>query len=175
MSEIIPGQPFEEQPFELSDDTLKGKQYTTTRGRAAAVMFVSGADPEYIADVIGFPDADAVHKAVEKALAQSFDSWDKASLRRIVTARYETLFKEALARSRDRRNPNREAAAANAMKAVDRVVEVFGIKEPAQVVMHTATQAEIQVWINEVRQEDTAGLPQEVDVIEGHVVRDEPA
>lgn len=156
-------------------DPSQAKDPVQTRDQAAAVMLVSGADYALIAQVMDFESEDAAQKATERALAASFDSWDKTQLRKILTARLEGLWRVAYRRATNDRNPSREAATKNALSIVDRLAKLQGVDEPTQVVLHSATSQQINDWVARVTQAQIGALPQEEDIFDAEVISDETA
>lgn len=159
------------QPYDYKD--ARATQTTqSTKGKAAAVMAASGADFDEIAQVLGFNTARHAELAVQRALADSLDSWDKASLKALFTTRFETLFRGALARSQSKGYYAREAAANTALKSLVEQVKFMGMASPTEHIVHSPVAAEIRVFIAKLVDQQVAQLPEEVDVIEGHVVRE---
>jgi hypothetical protein len=148
------------QQYDFNDARIPGETTKTTKGRAAAVMAVSGADFEEIAGVLGFPTARHAELAVQRSLADSLDSWDKATLRRLFTNRYEALF--------------REAAASTALKALEAQVKFLGMAAPSEHVVHAPAAGEIRMIVEHVTQRAIAAMPQEIDVLDAEVVEDDP-
>ena len=164
-----------DEPYDYADARVVGETARTTKGKAAAVMATSGADFEEIAAVLGFNSARHAELAVQRALADSLDSWDKADLRRLFTNRYEMLFRNALRRSQTKGYFAREAAATTAVKALTEQIKFLGMAAPDQHVVHSPAAREITVLVKQVTEKAIAALPEEVDVLDAEVVSDEPA
>lgn len=160
--------------YALSDARVAGETTATTKGRAAGVMAISGASFEEIAEVLGFHSARHAELAVQRSLADSLDSWDKAQLKKLLVGRYDTLFREGLRRSRTRGYFAREAAANTALKSLNEMVKMLGLATPTEHVVHGPAAAEIRVFVNKIVDQAVATLPEEHDVIEGHVVHELP-
>lgn len=161
----------------MSDDTVwrgeMARNPERTRSQAAAVMLVSGADFATIAQVMDFPSQDAARLAAEKALADSFDSWDKAALKKVLTGRLEALWRVAYSRASNDRYAAKEAATGNALKIIDRLTKMYGVDEPTQVVMHSATSAQINEWVARVTAKEIEALPAEEDIFDAEIVEEE--
>ena len=71
------------EPYDLADARVAGQPTKMVKGKAAAVMAASGADFDEIATVLNFPTARHAELAVQRALADSMDSWDKATLKQL--------------------------------------------------------------------------------------------
>jgi hypothetical protein len=162
------------QQYDFNDARIPGETTKTTKGRAAAVMAVSGADFEEIAGVLGFPTARHAELAVQRSLADSLDSWDKATLRRLFTNRYEALFRGGLRRSQTKGYFAREAAASTALKALEAQVKFLGMAAPSEHVVHAPAAGEIRMIVEHVTQRAIAAMPQEIDVLDAEVVEDDP-
>jgi len=144
---------------------------TRTRAQAAAVMLVSGADFTTIKDILSFDDEEQARAAAEYALADvHLDSWDKEHLRRVLGSRLENLFRLAYQRASDPRNPSRESATKNALNVIDRMAKLYGLDEPAQVVVHSATTEQIADWVRRMTQSHAMALPEESDVVPSHLI-----
>jgi hypothetical protein len=142
-----------------------------TRAQAAAVMLVSGADFHTIADILKFDDEDQARRAAEHALSDvHLDGWDKEHLRRVLGSRLENLYRLAYNRAADPRNPSRETATKNALAVVDRMAKLYGLDEPSQVVVHSATQQQINDWVARMAATHQADLPEEFDVVPGTAI-----
>jgi hypothetical protein len=163
------------QPY--NEDTAKHRTAlrSTTVGEAAAVMLVSGSTPQEIADILELDGPEHAKRLAIRTLATQFDEHDKDSLKRMVLGMYRQLYSSALRRSENPRYNSREAAAANAMKSVTEMVKVLGIAEPKKVEIYTPTTTEIESMLRDVAGLVSKALPQEADVIDGVVLRDEPA
>jgi hypothetical protein len=178
MTEVIPYEEPDDDALanqQYDEEAVKGRRATTTVGQAAALMLVSGSDFEEIAEILELPNATVARRITEKALAQKFDAHDKKAAKRLVLARYEALYASALRRANNPKYSSREAAAGNALKAVGEIVRVMGLAEPSELIVRTPTETEIMQELAKIGALAAADLPEETDVIEGHVVRDEPA
>lgn len=156
--------------------TATGKRETpaTTKGKAAGVMAVSGADFDEIAEVLNFPSARHAELAVQRALADSLDSWDKADLKKLMLGRFESLYRGAVARSQTKGYFAREAAAKTAAGLLVEEIKFLGLAAPSEHVIHTPVDSEIKALVERLAHRQISALPMEADVIEGTVVRDEP-
>lgn len=157
------------EPYNFNTGRNPGEATVTTKGKAAAVMAASGADFDEIADVLGFGTPKQAELAVYRALAASYDSWDKQALKAKFDARFEMLWRGALRRSQTKGYYAREAAASTALKTLVEHVKFSGMAG-ADHVVHSPMAADIRVLIEKVTNIAIADLPDEVDVIEGHVV-----
>jgi hypothetical protein len=162
------------QQYDFNDARVPGEQTKTTKGKAAAVMAVSGADFEEIAGVLGFPSARHAELATQRALADSLDTWDKADLRRLFTNRFEALFRGGLRRSQTKGYFAREAAAKTALQALVEQIKFLGMAAPSEHVVHSPAAREIEIIVRSVTEKAISALPAEVDVLDAEVVSDEP-
>ena len=161
------------QQYDFNDARIPGETTKTTKGKAAAVMAVSGADFDEIAGVLGFPSARHAELATQRALADSLDSWDKADLKRLFTGRFETLFRGALRRSQTKGYFAREAAASTALKALEAQIKFLGMAAPSEHILHAPAASEIRVLVQQVTQKAIEQMPEEVDVLDAEVISDE--
>lgn len=178
MTDVVPY----EEPDEdaLADkpydgDAAKARPLTTTTGQAAALMLVSGSDFEEIAQILELPSAEVARRITEKAMAQKFDEKDKAGAKRLLLARYEAMFASAKRRADNPKYSAREAATANGLRALGEIARVMGLNEPSEMIVRSPVESEIAAALKAVADIASRGFPQEADVIEGHVMRDEPA
>lgn len=118
------------EPYDFSDARIAGESTKMVKGKAAAVMAASGADFDEICAVLGFNSARHAELAVQRALADSLDSWDKADLKRLFMNRFEILFRGALRRSQTKGYYAREAAATTALKALIEQTKFAGSPPP---------------------------------------------
>lgn len=149
---------------------------TTTRGLAAAVMLVSGAEPADIAHVLEFDSPEQARRIAEKALSVQFDDIDKSAAKRLLLARYDRLFVSALKRSETARYTGREAAANTALKALAEIARVSGLNAPSEVSVHSPVLRDIERVIAQIAKVQASALPAEadvLDVIEAEVVGDD--
>lgn len=161
---------------DTTDSALASADGTKLRRRrpeAAAILLVNGMDIAAIAQMLEYESELACHSDIEKAIASiGLDSWDKNQLRQIMGARLEQAWKIGITNANRRGYPAREAALSNAIRAAERIIKLYGLDAPAEVIVHTATSEQINAWVQGVLAERQAGLPEEKhDVISGTVVR----
>lgn len=145
-------------------DPRKAKDPVRTRAEAAAVMLVSGADFATIAQVMEFESPEKAREAAERALADNLDSFDKAHLRKVLTGRLEGLWRIAYNRAQNERYAAKETATKNALAILDRLSKMYGVDEPTQVVMHSATSTQINAWVERVTAKEIEAYPAEEDI-----------
>jgi hypothetical protein len=160
------------QSYDFTDARVAGQSTKMVKGKAAAVMAVSGADFEEIAQVLGFSTPRHAELAVQRALADSLDSWDRADLKRLFMGRYETLFRGALRRSQTKGYYAREAAAATALKTLVEQIKFAGLATPSEHIVHSPAESEIRLFVHHLVSRQTALLPEEVDVLDAEVISD---
>lgn len=160
------------QQYDLSDARVAGESTKMVKGKAAAVMAVSGADFDEIAAVLGFSTPRVAELAVQRALADSLDSWDRADLKRLFMGRYESLFRSALRRSQTKGYYAREAAAATALKTLVEQIKFAGVATPSEHIIHSPAESEIRLFVHHFVDKQAALLPQEVDVLDAEVIED---
>jgi hypothetical protein len=160
------------EEYDFSDARVTGESTKMVKGKAAAVMAASGADFQEIAQVLNFRTPRIAELAVQRALADSLDSWDKATLKALITQRYETLWRGALARSQRRGYYAREAAAATALKTLVEETKFLGLAAPSEHIVHSPAEREIRVFVEHLTSKQIAQLPEEIDVLDAEVVHD---
>ena len=160
------------EPYDFSDARIAGESTKMVKGKAAAVMAASGADFDEICAVLGFNSARHAELAVQRALADSLDSWDKADLKRLFMNRFEILFRGALRRSQTKGYYAREAAATTALKALIEQTKFAGVATPTEHVVHSPVDSEIRAFVQHLVSQKTDLLPQEIDVLDAEVVHD---
>lgn len=150
-----------------------GTKLRRRRPEAAAILLVNGMDVSAIAQMLEYPDETTCYKDIENAIAKiGLDSWDKQQLRQIMGARLEKAWQIAITNAGRRGYPAREAAMSNAIRAAERLIKLYGLDAPTEVVVHTATSEQINAWVASMLAEKTKALPEEkADVISGTVVR----
>lgn len=121
--------------------------------RASVALRVAGASFDEIAEVLGLPDAGAARSAVERGLAaERVDDADRSRLRAEEEARLLALLRGLWGKALDEENPEQVAAARAALAVVDRHARLMGLDAPVEVVVHSPSAAEIDVWVAEVLQ-----------------------
>lgn len=151
--------------------TEAGQKLSRSRHKAAAILLVNGMDVEAITQMLDYPDEATCQKDLERAVADiGMDSWDKAAMRRIMSARLEQAWKIGITNANRRGYPAREAALSNAIRAAERLIKLYGLDAPAEMIVHNATTEQINAWIQSMMAERVAQYPQEVDVVQGKVV-----
>jgi hypothetical protein len=151
-------------------DESQNQPVQRTRAQAASVMVVSGMDYGTVAQVMGFSSTDEVRSVVEAELAAQYSEVDRQKLRLLLSSRLEKLWSISYSRAQNDRNPTRETATQNALKVADRLAKLWGVDEPTQVVLHSATTEQIQAWVADVMAEKMKGLPEEKPIIPGQLV-----
>lgn len=160
------------EPYDLSDARTAGESTKMTKGKAAAVMAASGSDFDEIAHVLGFNTPRHAELAVQRALADSLDSWDKAHLKALLTQRFETVWRGAIRRSQTKGYYAREAAAKTALAALVEETKFLGLATATEHIVHSPAEREIRVFVQRLTDKQIAQLPEEVDVLDAEVVYD---
>lgn len=133
-----------------SDVIVAAKKLTTRAVMAAVSLKIAGATYEEIADKLNYTSPAAARAAVEQGLADAYDAKDTASLRRITSARLESLWRLAweeaqrdeieVWKTRDgeaypvmERNPERAAYIRLSMDIASRYAKLHGLDAPTQI------------------------------------------
>lgn len=155
----------------LSSANEAGQRLSRRRHEAAAILLVNGMDIGAITQMLEYESQVACQKDIEKAIANiGLDSWDKQQLRQIMGARLEQAWKIAITNAGRRGYPAREAAMANAIRAAEKIIKLYGLDAPAEMIVHNATTEQINAWIANVLEAKVAQYPEEVDVVRSTVV-----
>ncbi len=138
----------------------------TNRGRAAANMWVAGADYQWIATRFGYSSPARARAAVEKVLAGAYEPSDYGSARNGARARLSKMlqvaskhaFAETIERlevdeDRDRTkkwiepNPEQLKWFQGLLAVNDRMIRLDGLDAPARLELHTPEAAELDALV----------------------------
>lgn len=161
-----------EQALARLNDDLDAKD-RKSRVEAAIALKVAGANYSEIADVLEYSSVDQARSAVERGLAATATEEDRKAQREIASRRLERLLRGIWAKATDEKNPEQLAAARTALALVDRHIRLNGTDAPSEMVVYSPTASEMEAVIARITSKARAGLPEEIDIIDGEVVRDE--
>jgi hypothetical protein len=156
-------------------NTESGSEAAKLRNRkadAAMSMRLSGANWSEIALVCGYPTPRAALSAVEKALVRRLDDTnDRDLMRKLAGMRLERLLRGVWTKAIDPDNPEHLAAVQRGREIIDRHAKLFGLDAPAEIVIHSPTQGELEDWV--LRVTSTIVQPvEEPDIFEAELVED---
>ena len=143
-----------------------GNAVSRARGRkanAALDLWIKGVDPDTICQVLGYPTARAVRVAVERALEKNLHDTDKAILREFASRHYLALIQSVMGKALNPQHPEHLVANGRAGDLLSRWTKLMGLDAPTEVVVHTATTAELNAFVAKII---TKGTP---DVDEGDI------
>lgn len=146
-----------------------------SRVEAAMALKVAGANYSEIADVLEYSSVDQARSAVERGLAATAGEEDRKRLREISGRRLERLLRGLWSKATDPEHPEHLSATRTALSLIDRHIRLYGQDAPSEMVVYAPGQAEIGEWIANMASHLRAGLPQELDIIDGEVVDDDAA
>lgn len=140
---------------------------------AALSMKLSGASWSEVAATLGFPTPRAAMLATEKALVRRLDNEDdKTKLRMMSGARLERLLRGIWTKAISPDDPEQMTAVSRSREIIADYNKLFGLNAPAEVVVHSPTQSELEDWVLRM----TATMVPEVeepDIFEAEVVESE--
>jgi hypothetical protein len=141
-------------------------------GQAALALRLAGAGYDEVADALGLADAQKARAVAEEALAARAwgDAVGREKMRGEQAARLERLLRGVWTKATNPDHPEHLVAVRVGRELIDRLVKLYGLDAPAEIVVHNPTQAEIEAWVTEVIGTRTAPLAAlEVDVIDAEV------
>jgi hypothetical protein len=168
-------------PTGVSSDNGGDSALTRARQRKAnaALQLVmnDGATWVQVAEVIGFPTPRAAKVAVEQALEQQLVLSDREHLRAFVAARYDRLLKATWSNALDEDSPDQLAAVRETRATLADLVKLWGLAAPAEVVISSPSEREIELWVASVTAQSTPQLEEsdifeDGEVIDGEVLSD---
>lgn len=164
----------------MADEETRSDGAITTRTAASAVALkIAGASYEEVALTLGLPSAAHARKLVEKDLAARAEDAapeQRQMLRAEASARLERLMRAMWTKATTPADPEFVPASRQALALVDRYIRLHGLDAPAEVMIHTPAQAELDAWVAQMLGLTGQGIPEveeaDVIVIEGEVMRD---
>lgn len=163
--------PVDEHGLERLNPDLDEKD-RKTRVEAAIGLKVAGANYSEIAEVLEYSSVDQARSAVERGLAATASEDDRKVQREIASRRLERLLRAIWKKATDEDNPEQLSAARTALALVDRHIRLWGADAPSEMIVYSPTAGEMEAWIAKMARQVRAGLPEEVDIIEGEVLGD---
>jgi hypothetical protein len=148
-----------------------------TIGSAALQLRLSGASYADIATTLGMATPRAALSAVTRELSRTSEGLveERDEMRRIESARLDELLVGVMERATNPEDSEHLAAVRTAVTIVDRRIKLYGLDAPAEMVIHTPTQTELDQW---VAQMVAVAMPkaalEEPDILDGEVIEDEP-
>jgi hypothetical protein len=167
-------EPVDEHGLERLNPDLDVKD-RQTRVEAAIGLKVAGANYSDIAEVLEYSSVEQARSAVERGLAATASEEDRKVQRQIASRRLERLLRGIWKKATDEDNPEQLSATRTALALVDRHIRLWGSDAPSEMIVYSPGATEIEAWIETMAKRVRAGLPEEVDIIEGQVLRDDAA
>jgi hypothetical protein len=129
-------------------------------GAAALALRLAGAGYDEVADALGLPSAVIAREHVEVALEAR--AWDDVKgrdrLRTEQSARIERLLRSVWGKATNPDHVEHLPAVKVARELIDRLIRLYGLDAPTEVVVHNPTAAEIDAWVATVITAGTADL-----------------
>jgi len=140
---------------------------------AALQLRMTGANWAEIAQTLGYPTPRQALASVERALQRQLAAdTSKDQLRLLAGIRLERLLRGIWSKAIDPTNPEQITAVSRSRELIADYTKLYGLAAPAEVVISTPTQTELEDWVFRM----TATLTPEVeegDIWEAEVVPDE--
>lgn len=156
-------------PTGVAEVSRGGVSVTRARERkasAALELKIKGHSWEQIAEELGYPTGRQALVAVERALEKQLNVEDKSKLRKLVGMRMETLLQSVWEKANDPEHHEHLAANGAAAARLDRLIKLYGLDAPTEMVVHTPTQSQLDAWVARVVSVQ-AGDVEEDDIVEG--------
>jgi hypothetical protein len=141
---------------------------------SAVALRLAGASYDDIAVALEYPSPTEAREAVHadlSARAAEADPEERDRLRALEGARLERLLRSVWRKATTEADPEHLPAVRVALSVVDRHTRLYGLDVPVELIVHTPTANEIDVWVTAVLA--TSGRPlelEEAQVIAGEVV-----
>lgn len=137
---------------------------------AAVSLRLAGASWSEIATTLGFPTPRQALVATERALArQLVQVEDREKMRAMAGARLERLLRSTWPKAIDPENPDQLVAVSKAREVIADHRKLFGLDAPAEFIVHSPTQSEIERWVSSILTSQAPPV-EEYDIISGQVV-----
>lgn len=136
------------------------------KSHAAVEMLMAGAHLSDICEVLGYPTERTAQVAIELALEQRLlTTDDKTHLRRLAASRLERLLRSVWPKAIDPDHPEHLLANTKARENIADFRRLHGLDAPAEVIVHSPTQVELEQWVARV----VTGKEsvEEYDIVEG--------
>lgn len=141
-----------------------------SRVEAALALRIAGANYSEIAEALEYSSVGQARTAVERGLAATASEEDRKEQRVIAGRRLERLLRGLWAKATNEEHPEQLSAARTALALIDRHIRLFGLDAPSEMVVYSPTAGEMEQWIASMAHRVRAGLPEEIDIIDGEVV-----
>ena len=169
-------------PTGVRDDSPEGGSAVARardRKANAALQLVMDDHASWIevAEVLGYPTARAAKVAVEGALEKELHSGDREVLRRYASAKLDRLLRAVWGKAIDAENPDQMSAVREARTTLVEHIKLWGLAAPAEVVVSSPSEREIESWVagvvsRSMPQLEEADIFGSGEVIEGEVVEE---
>lgn len=142
--------------------------------RTVLQMRIAGYSFDEIAEILSFPDAEAVRKEMEKGakVLLKEDRQSQAMLRAIVGRRLERMTRAIYNKAIDPDNPEQMVAQQRALANIDRYIKLYGLDAPVEhKVEITPTEQAIADMVTQLAK--MGQLPDEMNIFEAELVEDD--
>jgi len=130
--------------------------------QAATALRLAGASFNEVAETLGLAGAGEARTLVERDLAErSDDDEGRKRLRAEEAARIERVLRGVWGKAINPEDPEHLPAARTALALIDRHARLLGLDAPQEVIVYTPTTGEIDAWVAEMLNLQSA-LPGEV-------------
>jgi hypothetical protein len=140
------------------------------KANAAVQLRIAGASWTQIADILGYPTARAAFVAFEKAMERELHTEQSQNrLRDLAGRRLDSLLRSVWGKASNAEHPEHLAAVGRARDIVDRQIKLYGLDAPAEVVIHSPSQAELDQWVARVVQTEVPAL-EEANIFDAEIL-----
>jgi hypothetical protein len=122
------------------------------KANAALSLALAGAEPEQIAESVGYPTARAARVAIERALEKQLrsDPENRARMRLMASRRLERLLLSVWPKANDPDHPEHLIASTKARELIAQWTKLHGLDAPQEVVIHSPTNDMLEDWVTRV-------------------------
>lgn len=144
------------------------------KAASALSLKAMGASLEEICRVVGFASPKEAGNAIDKALREEFQSDPKAKskARDMAGRRFEGLLRSVSTKANNPKDPEHLAAVGRAADIVSRLVKLYGLDAPTEMVVHSPDASELERWVMAALQQAEPPL-EEFDILDGEIVEDD--
>lgn len=144
------------------------------KANAGIQLALAGATWDEIAVALGYPTARTARVAVERALEKQLQTGDdREKMRKLADARLNRLLRSVWPKAINPEHPEHMLAVTKSRELIADHRKLFGLDAPAEIVVHTPTQNELESWVALVVSQQGPQV-EEYDILDGEVIEDDP-
>jgi hypothetical protein len=161
-----------EAALEKANADLEKGADRPSRVGAAIALWVDGAPLSEIAELLGYSSPTQARQAIERGLAAGADEDGKERARFKANRRLERMLRPLWKRIEDPEDPDNLAAIRAGLSITDRIIRLNGADAAQEMIVYNPSTAELDAWLAERARQIRGQVPDEVDIIEGYVIKD---